>query len=153
MTNKIERLRTYSRAYLILIRRWIKMARKTTNLAEIIAKRQQSKVDKLQVKYYKSETLDTEIEVRKISLQDYMDLSEALGEEDENTADAMNKIIYECCPVFKTDTKEAMEFYGALEPTDLPSLVLDEQLNEMKDIVEIINSFYGLDKISDTVKN
>lgn len=123
-------------------------------LADIISKRNQSKVDKLQVKYYKSETLDTEIEVRKIPLQKYMELSENLSEEDTNTIDGMNALIYECCPIFKTNTTEALEVYGVAEPTDLPSAVLEDQLNEIKDIIEIINSFYGLDKINDdTVKN
>lgn len=130
------------------------MSKKTLSLAEIIAKRDQSKSDKLQVKYYDSEVLGTEIEIRKIALQRYMELSEQLGEEDVNTIDAMNAMIYECCPIFKTDVKQAMEVYGVAEPTDLPSAVLEDQLNEIKDIVELINSFYGLDKIKDdTVKN
>lgn len=122
-------------------------------LADIIAKRNQSKLDKFQVKYYKSEVLETDIEIRKIPLQRYMELSERLAEEDENTIDVMNEMIYECCPLFKTNTKEAMEVYGVAEPTDLPSVVLEDQLNEIKDIIEIINSFYGLDKIEDTIKN
>ena len=46
-----------------------------------------------------------------------------------------------------------MEVYGVAEPTDLPSAVLEDQLNEIKDIVEVINSFYGLDKIDVEVKN
>lgn len=130
------------------------MSKKTLTLAEIIAKRNQSKTDKLQVKYYTSEVLDTEIEIRKIPLQRYMELSEQLGEDDVNTIDAMNEMIYECCPLFRTDIKEAMEVYGVAEPTDLPSAVLEDQLNEIKDIVEIINSFFGLDKIKDdAVKN
>lgn len=130
------------------------MSKKTLTLAEIIAKRNQSKTDKLQVKYYNSEVLDTEIEIRKIPLQRYMELGEQLGEDDVNTIDAMNAMIYECCPLFRTDIKEAMEVYGVAEPTDLPSAVLEDQLNEIKDIVEMINSFFGLDKIKDdAVKN
>lgn len=126
---------------------------KQATLAEIIAKRKQGATDKLQVKYYDSETLDTEIEVRKIPLQRYVELSEQLAEDDSNTIDAMNKMIYECCPIFRTDAKEALEVYGVAEPTDLPSAVLEDQLNEIKDIIEIINSFYGLDKIEDKIKN
>lgn len=130
------------------------MSKKTLSLAEIIAKRNQSKTDKMQVKYYSSETLGTDIEIRKQPLQKYMELSENLSEDDVNTIDGMNAMIYEFCPLFKENTKEAMEVYGVAEPTDLPSSVLEDQLNEIKDIVEIINSFYGLDKITDeTVKN
>ncbi|MBU5427156.1 hypothetical protein KQI41_12090 [Tissierella pigra] len=130
------------------------MNNRTVTLADIITKRNQSKNDKMQVKYYKSEVLDTEIEIRKIPLQRYMELSERLAEDNINTIDTMNEIIYECCPIFKTNTQEAMEAYGVAEPIDLPSVVLEDQLNEIKDIIEVINSFYGLDKIKDDeVKN
>lgn len=130
------------------------MSKKTMTLAEIIAKRTQSKSDKLQVAYYSSEVLETDVEIRKLPLQKYMELSENLSEDDVNTIDGMNAMIYEFCPLFREGAKEAMEAYGVAEPTDLPSAVLEEQLNEIKDIVEIINSFYGLEKITDsTIKN
>lgn len=130
------------------------MSKKILSLAEIIAKRNQSKTDKMQVKYYYSETLGTDIEIRKQPLQKYMELSENLSEDDVNTIDGMNAMIYEFCPLFKENTKEAMEVYGVVEPTDLPSAVLEDQLNEIKDIIEIINNIYGLDKITDEeVKN
>lgn len=130
------------------------MSKKILSLAEIIAKRNQSKSDKMQVKYYYSETLGTDIEIRKQPLQKYMELSENLSEDDVNTIDGMNAMIYEFCPLFKENTKEAMDAYGVAEPTDLPSAVLEDQLNEIKDIIEIINNFYGLDKITDEqVKN
>ncbi|OLS02240.1 hypothetical protein [Tissierella creatinophila] len=126
------------------------MAKQAT-LADIIAKRKQGKMDKLQVKSYYSETLDMGIEIRKIPLGQYMDIVENL--EEENSINGMNKLIYECCPLFREDAKEAMEVYEVAEPTDLPSAVLEDQLNEMKDIVEIINSFYGIDKIDSEIKN
>lgn len=127
------------------------MAKKKANLTDIIARRKQGKMDKLQVKNYYSETLDMDIEIRKIPLSKYMNMVENV--EDSESIEGMNKIIYECCPMFKEDVKEAIEVYEVAEPTDLPSAVLEEQLNEMKDIIEIVNSFYGLDKISDDIKN
>lgn len=120
------------------------------NLTDIIAKRTQSKSDKFQVKTYKSEVLGDTIEIRKIPLKKYMSLVEDL---DDDSIDGMNRLLYECCPIFKTDTKEAMEAYGVDEPTDLPSAVLEDQLNEMQEIIELINSFYGLDKVEEKVKN
>lgn len=124
---------------------------KQATLADIIAKRKQGKMDKLQVKYYESETLGMKIEVRKIPLSQYMNLIDEL--EEGNSVEGMNKMIYECCPMFKENTKEAMEVYDVATPTDLPSAVLEDQLNEMKGIMEIINSFYGIDKIEDEIKN
>lgn len=125
---------------------------KKATLADIIAKKKQGQMDKLQVKYYYSKLLDMEVEIRKIPLGRYMEL---INEAEENTIDGMNKLIYECCPMFhdKEYIKEAMELYGVSVPTDLPSKVFEEQLDELKAIVEIINSFYGVDKLSDTVKN
>lgn len=130
------------------------MSKKTLSLTEIIAKRKQSETDKVKLAYYSSEVLGTKIEIRKQPLQRYMELSENLSDDDVNTIDGMNAMIYEFCPIFREGAKEAMEVYGVVEPTDLPSAVLEDQLNEIKDIVDIINNFYGLDKITDkTVKN
>ncbi|AOY76685.1 hypothetical protein [Clostridium formicaceticum] len=126
------------------------MSKLKATLAEIIARKKQGEIDKLQVKHYDSETLGMQIEIRKIPLAKYMNIVEGL--EDENLG-GMNTLIYECCPMFRENTKEAMEVYGVAESTDLPAAILEEQLNEMKDIVEIINSFYGLDKIGDEIKN
>ncbi|WP_432408560.1 hypothetical protein [Wukongibacter sp. M2B1] len=128
------------------------MSIKKATLKEIIAKKKQGEMDKLQVKYYDSETLGMPIEIKKLKLKKYMSIIESL--EDEESIDGMNKIIYEFCPMFKENTKEAMKEYGVDEPTNLPSAVLEDQLNEMQAICEIINSFYGLDKVdAETVKN
>lgn len=125
------------------------MSKKAT-LAEIIAKKKQGDMDKFQVKYYYSELLDMEIEVRKIPLSQYLELAE---EVDSGAIDAMNKMIFECCPMFRENTKEAMEVYEVSAPTDLPSAILEDQLNEINGIIEIINSFYGVDKLEDDIKN
>lgn len=125
------------------------MSKKAT-LADIIARKKQGEMDKLQVKYYSSEVLGADIEVRKIPLARYMELVDEL---DEDNVSGMNKMIYECCPMFKEDAKEAMEVYEVATPTDLPSAILEDQLNEIQGIVEIINSFYGVDKIDLEIKN
>lgn len=120
-------------------------------LNDIIAKKHKGQMDRLAIKYYHSQVLDGDIEIRKIPLQEYIDLVSKI--DDENSIDGMNQIIYACCPMFKENTKEAMEIYEVVEPTDLPSAVLEDQLNELTEIVEAINGFYGLDKIKGTVKN
>lgn len=125
------------------------MSKKAT-LADIIAKKKQGDMDKLQVKFYYSELLDMEIEVRKIPLSQYLELAEGV---EDGAIEAMNKMIYECCPMFKENTKEAMEVYEVSTPTDLPSAILEDQLNEINGIIEIINSFYGVDKLEDDIKN
>lgn len=125
------------------------MSKKAT-LADIIAKKKQGDMDKLQVKFYYSELLDMEIEVRKIPLSQYLELAE---EVEDGAIEAMNKMIFECCPMFRENTKEAMEVYEVSTPTDLPSAILEDQLNEINGIIEIINSFYGVDKLEDDIKN
>lgn len=123
------------------------------NLTDLIAKKLQSKDDKLQVKVYESETLGGSIEVRKLTLKKYMEL---VGNVEGDSIDGMNALLFECCPIFKTNTKEAMEAYGVEEATDLPSAVLNDQLNEIKDLVELTGAFYGLDRMDEVeadVKN
>ena len=126
------------------------MSKKAT-LADIIARKKQGEMDKMQVKYYSSKVLGMDIEIRKIPLVQYMDLIEEV--EEGNSIEGMNKLIYECCPMFRENTKEAMEVYGVSTPTDLPSAILEDQLNEINGIIEIINSFYGVDKLEDDIKN
>lgn len=126
------------------------MSKKAT-LADIIAKKKQGEMDKMQVKYYSSEVLGMDIEIRKIPLVQYMDLIEEV--EEGNSIEGMNKLIYECCPMFKENVKEAMEVYEVSTPADLPSAILEDQLNEINDIIEVINSFYGIDKIDVDIKN
>lgn len=129
----------------------IKMTMKKVNFKDLIARKLQGDMDKLSIKYYESEVLEGQIEVRKIPLKRYMEIAEMY--EDDDSLELMNHMIYECCPMFKEDLKEVMEAYGAAEPLDLPSLILEDQLNELKDLMDIINSFYGIDKIPDLVKN
>ncbi len=123
---------------------------KKATLADIIAKKKQGDMDKLNVKYFESEKLGMKIEVRKIPLQRFLKLSDI---EDDESVEGMNTLIYEMCPMFKENAKEAMELYGVGEASQLPSAVLEDDLNEMTKIIEVANSLYGLDKIDETVKN
>lgn len=127
------------------------MAKNKIDLKSVVARKLQGKMDKLAVKMYYSETLEGEIEIRKIPLQQYMDLISSI--DDENSIEGMNQLIYTCCPMFKENASEAMEAYGVSEPTELPSVILEDQLNELSDIVEIINGFYGIEKIRTEIKN
>lgn len=132
------------------------MAKKTkATLTELIHRRRQGEMDKFKVKHYYSETLGMEIEIVKIPIKQFLALVD--GEDDsvggmDGELDSLNRMIYEVCPMFKENTKEAMEEYGVSEPFELPSAVLEEQMNELKDIAEIASSFYGLDKIGDDIK-
>lgn len=127
---------------------------KKITLDDLIARKTQGKLDKLQIKYYNSEELGGEIEIRKISLKKYMSLISGIDSDDgEESLEFMCELIYECCPIFKENSKQLMEVYECGEATESPLLVLNDNMGEMKEICEIINGFYGLDKIQETVKN
>jgi hypothetical protein len=128
----------------------MKKEMKKATLADIIAKKQQGDMDKLNIKYFESKKLGMKIEVRKIPLKDFLKLSDI---EDDESIEGMNELIYAMCPMFKENAKEAMELYGVGEATQLPSAVLEDDLYEMTKIIEVANSLYGLDKIDETVKN
>lgn len=126
------------------------MSKKAT-LADIIAKKKQGEMDKLQVNYYQSELLGMDIEVRKIPLARFLELTEEEG----STIDNLNKMLFECCPMFRENTKEAMEVYDVSVPTDLPSAVFEDNINEMNEVVSLINEFYGIKEkeIETIIKN
>lgn len=123
-------------------------------LDDLVARKMQGKLDKLQVQYYSSKELGGEIEIRKIPLKKYMSLVDQVDEENmEDNLRFMNELIFECCPIFKNNSKKLMETYEVKVATDLPSIVLNDNMGEMQEICEIINRFYGLEKIVNTVKN
>lgn len=124
---------------------------KKATLEQIIQKKLQGDMDKFCIKHYYSKTLEMDIEIKKIPVSKYLQIINTV--EDDESLDSLNLIIYNCCPMFKENTKEAMEVYGVQEPTDLPSAVLEDQVDEMKAIVDIINAMYGLDKVEEAIKN
>lgn len=124
---------------------------KKATLEQIVQKKLQGEMDKFCVKNYYSKTLEMDIEIRKIPVSKYLQIVDTI--ENDESLDSLNLIIYNCCPMFRENTKEAMEVYGVQEPTDLPSAVLEDQVNEMKEICDLINAMYGLDKVEDAIKN
>ena len=124
-------------------------------LSEILARKQQGDLNKLSVKTYHSKTLNMNIEIRKIPLNKFMDLAE--NNENLGSIEGMNRLIYHMCPMFcnapAAEVKKAMQVYEVGEATDLPSAMLEDNIGEMADIVNIANSFYGLEQLEDLVKN
>lgn len=120
-------------------------------LAEIIERKKQGGLDKFRTAAYYSETLETDIEINKIPLSEYLEITENIG---EDSLKGMNELLFKCCPIFRESPKEAMEAYGVSEAVDLPSAILEDQINEMKEIIEKINGFYGINKLKDDdIKN
>lgn len=120
-------------------------------LAEIIERKKQGELDKFKTAVYYSETLETDIQINKIPLSEYLEITENIG---EDSLKGMNELLFKCCPIFRESPKEAMEAYGVCEAVDLPSAILEEQINEMKEIIEKINGFYGINKLKDDdIKN
>ncbi|MTI65167.1 MAG: phage portal protein [Firmicutes bacterium] len=127
---------------------------KKITLDDLITRKTQGKLDKMQVKYYDSKELGGKIEIRKIKLKEYMKLADGIDE--DNAVDGlefMNELVFKCCPLFNQNSKELVKTYEVAEAIELPSAVLNDNMGEMQDIVEIINSFYGLDKVDKDIKN
>lgn len=120
-------------------------------LAEIIERKKQGELDKFKIAVYYSETLETDIQIEKIPLNEYLSITENIKEDSVRT---MNELLFKCCPLFRENTTDAMEVYGVHEAIDLPSMILEEQINEIKEISEIISQFYGVNKLKDDdIKN
>jgi len=114
---------------------------KKMTLLEIIARRKQGDMDKMKIKYYESKILGCSIEIRKIPLKRYFEIVQ--GVDEDESIDSMNEMLFEFCPMFRENSTEAMEAYGVEVPTDLPAAILEDNLGEMNEMLEIINSFYG----------
>lgn len=131
-----------------------KKVNKKVTLDDLIQRKLQGNLDKLQVKTYNSSEFGGEIEIKKIALRKYMSLINGVKDEDmEENLDFMSTLIFECCPIFKDNVKQLMEVYEVTDALELPLIVLNDNMGEMQDICEIINSFYGLDKVKEQVKN
>lgn len=132
----------------------VKNKTKKITLDDLILRKTQGDLDKLQIKYYDSQELGGKIEIRKIPLKKYMQLINGVNDDDmlENL-EFMNVLIFECCPLFKENSKKLMETYRIDVPNELPAKILNDNMGEMQDICEIINSFYGLNGVQDKVKN
>lgn len=131
---------------------------KNLTLAEIIAKKKQGKMDKFEVAYYDSKVLGGRVEVRKIPLKRFYEIQDTGG--DEEYLDSISMILFESMPMFKENTKEAMEVYDVSVASDLPLAVFEDNIGEMTEIVEMVNKFYGIegdetvaDKMEEEVKN
>lgn len=131
-----------------------KKSNKKITLEDLILRKTQGDLDKIKVSFYNSAELGGELEIRKIPLKDYMSLLNGLETANaEDSLDFMGQLIYKCCPLFNQNSKELMDTYGCSVATDLPIIILNENLGEINEIINIINSFYGLDELQEKVKN
>lgn len=123
-------------------------------LEELVLKKQQGDLDKHKVKIYSSKELGGDIEVVKIPLKRYLELGKGISPEDPgDSMDIMCSVIFESCPFIKENSKQLMEMYDVKVPTDLPLYLFNENMKELTDLSEIINSFFGIDKVVETSKN
>ncbi len=130
------------------------MTKKKLTLDDLVARKLQGKLAKMQIKHFDSKELGGTLEIRKISLKRYLSLANDVAEEDlEDNLDFMSSLIFECCPLFNQNSKQLMETYDCSEATELPILILNENMGEMSSIVEIISKMYGLESINSEIKN
>ncbi|MBW9154859.1 hypothetical protein [Clostridium tagluense] len=130
-----------------------KVAKKIT-LEDLMAKKLQKDTDKIEVKMYNSKEFGGEIQVIKIPLKKYMGLMNDVEDGDmEDNLDFMSEVIFECCPIFKENSKQLMETFEVEDALELPLILLNDNMGEMNAICEIVNSFYGLGKVKEKVKN
>lgn len=123
-------------------------------LEELVLKKQQGDLDKHKVKIYSSKELGGDIEVVKIPLKRYLEMTNGMSSENaEEGIELMCSIIFESCPFIKDNSKQLMEMYDVKVPTDLPLYLFNENMKELTDLSEIINSFFGIDKVVETAKN
>lgn len=131
-----------------------KKINKKLTLEDLTMRKLKGNLDKLQIKTYYSKELGGEIEIKKMPIKKYLEMLDGVDEDDmmENI-DFINSAVFEACPIFKENSKALMETYEVSIPNELPLVVLNENMGELNEIVEVLNSFYGLDKVKEKIKN
>lgn len=118
----------------------------------LLARAEQSKDDKLKYRSYECEELGMTLLLKRLPIFricEIMDMSE-----DDTMKEAMEincNIIYESTPLFQD--KELQAAYGCIEPTEIVTKVMNENMNEIEKMCAFIMGGYGMADQVEKVKN
>lgn len=119
----------------------------------LIARKLQGEYDKLRIKKVELAKLDMFLELKKPDLRRVLDLMNEAQEDDSLIGNVRfnQALIYEACPALHN--KKLQETFDCAEPPDIVMAVLDEDMSELNRLAEEVLGFYGLEELSDKVKN
>lgn len=126
---------------------------KKLTLEEIIARKNQSNKDKLQLKEFYLPNLDGNIVFESKPLSKVLELMDCMGDKEsaKENYEFYKELIYMHCAIMHN--KELQEAYECSEPVDIVDKLFDNSMGLIVAAGEEIFGFYDLDKEIESIKN
>lgn len=118
----------------------------------LLARAEQSKDDKMKYRSYESEELGMVLSIKKLPISRLCEIMDMSEDDTMKAAMEMNcNIIYESTPLFQD--KELQAAYGCIEPTEIVTKIMNENMNEIEKMCAFIMGGYGMADQVEKVKN
>ena len=118
----------------------------------LLARAEQSKDDKMKYRSYESEELGMTLSLKRLPISRLCEIMDMSEDDTMKAAMEMNcNIIYESVPLFQD--KELQAAYGYIEPTEIVTKVMNENMSEIEKMCTFIMGGYGMADQVEKVKN
>ena len=118
----------------------------------LLARAEQSKDDKMKYRSYESEELGITLSLKRLPISRLCEIMDMSEDDTMKAAMEMNcNIIYESVPLFQD--KELQAAYGCIEPTEIVTKVMNENMSEIEKMCTFIMGGYGMTDQVEKVKN
>ena len=118
----------------------------------LLARAEQSKDDKMKYRSYESEELGMTLSLKRQPISRLCEIMDMSEDDTMKAAMEMNcNIIYESVPLFQD--KELQAAYGCIEPTEIVTKVMNENMSEIEKMCTFIMGGYGMTDQVEKVKN
>ena len=118
----------------------------------LLARAEQSKDDKMKYRGYESEELGMTLSLKRLPISRLCEIMDMSEDDTMKAAMEMNcNIIYESVPLFQD--KELQAAYGCIEPTEIVTKVMNENMSEIEKMCTFIMGGYGMTDQVEKVKN
>ena len=118
----------------------------------LLARAEQSKDDKMKYRSYESEELGMTLSLKRLPISRLCEIMDMSEDDTMKAAMEMNcNINYESVPLFQD--KELQAAYGCIEPTEIVTKVMNENMSEIEKMCTFIMGGYGMTDQVEKVKN
>ena len=118
----------------------------------LLARAEQSKDDKMKYRSYESEELGMTLSLKRLPISRLCEIMDMSEDDTMKAAMEMNcNIIDESVPLFQD--KELQAAYGCIEPTEIVTKVMNENMSEIEKMCTFIMGGYGMTDQVEKVKN
>ena len=118
----------------------------------LLARAEQSKDDKMKYRSYESEELGMTLSLKRLPISRLCEIMDMSEDDTMKAAMEMNcNIIYESVPLFQD--KDLQAAYGCIEPTEIVTKVMNENMSEIEKMCTFIMGGYGMTDQVEKVKN